>query len=91
MDNIFKIKEIFEKKIDKTMGVIKDYNDKCISLEVENRNSKILHSKYLENSAQIKSHERLIDDLKPQLKAYREVLYVIDNIIENLEKEEKNK
>ena len=87
MEKVLKVKEIFERKIDKTMAIIKDYNDKCISLEMENRNPRILHSKYLENAAKIKSHERLIDDLKPQLKAYREAVAVINNLITNFEEE----
>ena len=83
MEKILKLKEILERKIEKTNNVIQQYNDLYNELEKENRNKRIMLLKYESNRARMAQCQRLIDELVPELKAYRMTLNIITNLIEN--------
>lgn len=82
MEKALKLREIFEDKIKKCCDKIQYYNDECLNLEKENQNYRITVYKYRENSSKIAYYKRIIDDLKPGLKTYREVLHIINNVLE---------
>ena len=82
MEKALKLKKIFEKKIEKWNNTIQQYNDLYNELEKENRNKSITVAKYEQNCGKMASYKRHIEGLVPELKTYRAVLGIINNVIE---------
>lgn len=82
MEKALRLRKIFEYKIEKWCDEIQYYNDECLNLEKENQNDGITLYKYRENSSKIACYKRIIDELKPELKTYRTVLQIINNVLE---------
>lgn len=82
MEKALRLKKIFEKKIEKWRDEIQYYNDVCLKLEEENQNDGITLYKYRENNGKIALYKRIIDDLRPELRTYRAVLQIINNVLE---------
>lgn len=81
-EKALRLKKIFEDKIEEWCNEIQYYNDVCLKLEKENQNDGITLYKYRENKGKIATYKRIIDDLTPELRTYRVVLQIINNVLE---------
>lgn len=82
MKKALKLKEIFEKKIETLNKYIRQYNDSYNEVTKENRNKSITVSKYEQNQAKMTQYARLVDTLVSELRVYRAVLKIVNNVID---------
>ena len=83
MDKAIKIKEIFERKIKRWSEDIQYYNDLYLEAEKENRNKSITVYKYEQNKSKMNFYQRQVDELVQELRVYRTVLEIINNVLED--------
>lgn len=76
------IKLALERKIENTKTAIQQMNDEVIELVRENQKPNILHHNYNANQSRINWLQREIEYTCAKLKTLREVMYMIDNIME---------
>lgn len=77
-----KLKEIFERRIEKWCEDIQRLNDASLEAEKENRNKSITVYTYEQNKSKISCYQKLIDQLSNELHIYRDVLQIINNVLE---------
>lgn len=82
MEKALRLRKIFEDKMVKLCDEIQYYNDECLNLEKENQNDGITLYKYRKNSSKIARYKQIIYDLMPELKTYRAVLHIVNNVLE---------
>lgn len=82
MDKAYKIKEIFERKIEHHLESIQKITDRFYSLEKENRNKSITVAKYEWNKSVMATCEKDIDRLQEELRAFHLALMIINNVLE---------
>lgn len=82
MNKAIAIKEAFEKKITVLKIEIQHLNDLYLELEKENNNKTITLFKYEQNKSLMNYYQKRIDKLVPEIRTYREALYIINNILE---------
>ena len=81
MERAIKIKEIFERKIKKWSEDVQYYNDLYLEAEKENKNKSITVFKYEQNKSKMAFYQRQIDGLREELKVYRTVLEIVNNVL----------
>ena len=81
MDKALKIKEIFERKIEKWNNDIQYFNDLYLKAEKENRNKSITVYKYEQNKSKMAFYQRQVDGLREELKTYRTALEIVNNVL----------
>ena len=81
MDKAIKIKEIFERKVEKWYNDIQYFSDLYHEAEKENRDKSITVSKYEQNKAKMGFYQRQVDGLREELKTYRTALEIVNNVL----------
>lgn len=85
MDKAIAMKEAFKKRITILNIETQHLNDLYLKLEKENCDKTITLLKYEQNQSLMNCYQKRIDQLIPEIRTYREVLNIVNNILETEE------